>query len=150
MNGGYAYEVWPGTMLVKFVMNVGDEADTPEGWFFVPWGEPVPVPVDDPSLLEGQMQALLDAKLRQANAQVSALQGRVDAINDAIEFEEALPEEIAELPVRKAQLTLWKKYRIDLGRVKAAPGWYATPTWPTMPEPYTAETSAVAKAVQAS
>ena len=147
MSGGYVYEVWPGTMLVKFVMGVGDESETPEGWFFSPWSEPMPQPVPDPALMEGEMQALLDAKLRQANAQVTALQGRVDAINDAIEFDEALPEEIAELPIRMAQLTVWKKYRIALGRVKAAAGWYQTPAWPAVPEPYTAETNAISNSI---
>lgn len=103
---------------------------------------PPPEIVPLPASVEAAANGLLDAKLRQANAQVTALQGRIDAINDGIEFEEALPEEIAELPVRKSQLTLWKKYRIELGRVKATPGWYQTPAWPVVPEPYTSETSA--------
>lgn len=144
MAVGYLVEYWPGTSLVKQIL-YGDESDLPDGWTFIIDDEntpPPPDPVPSPEQQEAIANALLDAKLRQANAQVTALQGRVDAINDAIEFEEVLPEELAELPIRKAQLTAWKKYRIDLGRVKTAPGWYQNPTWPTMPEPYTSETSA--------
>lgn len=143
MSVGYWIEYWPGTQLVKQVQAGQNEEDLPDGWGFLPESEgPPPEPVPSPEQQEAIANALLDAKLRQANAQVTALQGRVDAINDAIEFEEVLPEELAELPIRKAQLTAWKKYRIDLGRVKTAPGWYQNPTWPTMPEPYTSETSA--------
>lgn len=139
---GYWIEYWPGTQLVKQVLYGQNEEDLPEGWGFLPETETPPVPVLSTEQQEQAANNLLEAKLRQANAQVTALQGRVDAINDAIEFEEALPEEIAELPIRNAQLTLWKKYRVALGRVKAAPGWYQTPAWPAMPEPYTSETSA--------
>lgn len=139
----YSIEYWQGTDSVKSVMAVSDESAVPEGCVFWPAENgPPPDPVPSPAQIEATANALLDSKLRQANAQVTALQGRVDAINDAIEFGGALPEEIAELPIRKAQLTLWKKYRIELGRVKAAPGWYQTPAWPVIPEPYTSETSA--------
>lgn len=148
-NPGYQIEYWPGAQLIKSLTLVDDESMIASGCGFWPMsaGE-LPTPSQDPSLLEGQMQALLDVKLHQSNAQVTALQGRVDAINDAIEFKEVLPEEIAELPIRSAQLTLWKKYRVALGRVKAAQGWYATPTWPVMPEPYTTATFSSAVSTQ--
>lgn len=138
---GYAIEYWPGTTSVKFLQAVADESQVPDGWGFVPEGAILPTPVPGPIEAEANEVANLNAKQRQANAQVTAIQGRVDSINDAIEFDEALPEEIAELPARTAQLKLWKKYRIDLGRVTSIPGWYETPTYPLTPEPYTTETS---------
>lgn len=80
---------------------------------------------------------------RQANAQVTAIQGRIDTINDAIEFGEETPEEVAKLPVRTAQLKAWKLYRIQLGRMTSTAGWPIDPQWPTVPTPYTNEMSAV-------
>jgi len=85
--------------------------------------------------------ANLNARLRLATAQVSALQARVDAINDAIDGEYALPEEVDELPGRYVQLAAWKKYRVFLGRVSPQPTWPGAPVWPAEPEPYTDETS---------
>jgi len=76
----------------------------------------------------------LNSRLRLATAQVSALQGRVDAINDAIDGEYALPEEEEELPERLAQLAAWKKYRVFLGRVSTQPTWPGDPDWPAIPE----------------
>lgn len=105
---------------------------------------PPPTPVPPPAQVEAAAIALLDSKQRVALLQISAIQSRIDSINDAIEFDEALPEEVAELPGLSALLTLWKKYRIALGRVTTIVGWYQTPTWPAMPEPYTSETSASA------
>lgn len=85
----------------------------------------------------------LNTFLRQANAQINALQGRVDAINDAIEFDDATQSEIAELPVRVAQLKSWKQYRITLGRVNQQSGWASSPVWPPIPDAYTNEMSSV-------
>lgn len=79
--------------------------------------------------------------LRQANAQVTAIQGRVDMINDSIEIGEDEPGWVAELPVRKAQLTLWKKYRIDLNKVILQSGWASNVNWPIIPTTYTDEMS---------
>lgn len=142
MSSGYGVAHWPGTQLIKSWRAIGSEEELLPDEFFWPWedGQP-PQAVDDPALAEAAEFAVLNAKQRQANLQVTAIQGRVDSINDAIEMDEALPEEIAELPVRSAQLTTWKRYRITLGRVTTIAGWYQTPTYPTTPEPYTAEMS---------
>lgn len=86
----------------------------------------------------------LNSFLRQANAQVTALQGRVDMINDAIEFGEDEPGWVEELPVRTAQLTAWKKYRIALNKVPLQSTWASAPVRPVVPEPYTNEMSSVA------
>lgn len=94
----------------------------------------------------------LENRLRQANAQVFALQGRVNNLDwlinqqdpDDEDYTEPTADEIAELPVRRAQLTKWNSYTAKLNRVKTAAGWPRTPVWPVMPEPYTTETSLVA------
>lgn len=85
--------------------------------------------------------ATLNARTRLATAQVSALQSRVDTINDAIEGEYALPEEVEEKPGRVTELAAWKKYRVFLGRVTGQAIWPTAPTWPDQPEPFTNETS---------
>jgi hypothetical protein len=93
----------------------------------------------------------LNALSRQANAQVTALAGRVSTLDYLVNGQdEEDPDYIAptqaevdELPQRKAQLKVWNSYTVKLGRVKTAAGWPANPTWPVMPEPYNSETSAV-------
>ncbi|WP_085637858.1 MULTISPECIES: hypothetical protein [unclassified Pseudomonas] len=92
--------------------------------------------------------ATLNARTRLATAQVTALQSRIDAINDAIDGEYALPEEVDEKPQRVAALADWKKYRVLLGRVTGLPVWPTAPSWPEQPEPYNEETT-VARATSA-
>lgn len=92
----------------------------------------------------------LNALTRQANAQVTAVQGRVTNLEWLIEgqdpedpdYIEPTAEEVAELPVRKAQLKAWNAYTTKLGRVKAQATWPNAPVWPVVPEPYTSEMSA--------
>ena len=83
---------------------------------------------------------LLDAFTRSANMQVTAIQGRIDTLNDIVELDEPTEEESAGLPGRLSQLKEWKRYRIALGRVTAQPSWPAAPDWPVMPESYITET----------
>lgn len=92
------------------------------------------------------------ALTRQANAQVSALSGRVTTLDyllngqdeDDPDYIEPTAADIEELAQRKAQLKTWNSYAIKLGRITSAVGWSSNPTWPKLPEPYTSETSAVA------
>lgn len=113
---------------------------------------PPPAPVPLPAEIEAAAFAALNAKQRQAAVQVGAIQSRVDALNYLIDgqdpedpdYMEPTDAEIAELPVRKAQLKVWNTYRVKLGRVTGLAGWYQTPTWPIVPEPYTSEMSAEA------
>lgn len=91
--------------------------------------------------------AELNTRTRLATAQVTALQSRVDAINDAIAGDYALPEAVEEKPLRVSALADWKKYRVLLGRVTGLPVWPGAPTWPDQPEPYNEETT-VARAIQ--
>ena len=85
--------------------------------------------------------AVLNARTRLATAQVTALQARVDTINDAVSGGYALPEEEAELPTLTAPLAAWKRYRVLLGRVSTQATWPTAPVWPVEPEPYNSETS---------
>lgn len=117
---------------------VGDE------WTFAPH-----VPTDT------EIIALNVSALQQAtqltSAQKTALINRVGTLQDAIELEMATPAEIAELPVRQAQLLEWKRYAVFLGRVTTQTGWALTVEWPVQPtEGMDLTVSAVAKPVAAS
>lgn len=106
-----------------------------DGVFSAP---PVP-PIDYLAVNTQELERLQ----RLANAQVTALQGRVDALADAVELDMATEAELAEQPVRATQLKAWKTYRILLGRVVTQPDWPTNPVWPVVPTPYTSETSAI-------
>lgn len=97
-------------------------------------------PVPDETYIGANTQKL-NTLLAQANAQITAIQGRIDAINDAIEFGEDEPGWAEEVPVRQAQLTTWKRYRVTLNKIPLQEGWAITATWPVTPEPYTSEMS---------
>ncbi len=97
-------------------------------------------PIPDETYIFQNTQKL-NMLLSQANAQITAIQGRIDAINDAIEFEEDEPGWVEEVPVRQAQLTAWKRYRVALNKIPLQEGWAITATWPVTPEPYTNEMS---------
>lgn len=81
--------------------------------------------------------AIQSAKLQGFNqlaaAQKIALANRIGTLNDAIELEMATPEEIAELPIRQAQLLEWKRYAVYLGRVTSQAGWPPDVEWPVQP-----------------
>jgi|GEM_PF-1564020 len=108
----------------------GWTADLVDGkWLLQPYVAPPPT--------AAQVLASQSAKLQQLNqlaaAQKAALSNRIGVINDAIEFEEATPEEISELPIRQAQLTAWKRYAVLLGRVTTQEGWPPDVIWPDQP-----------------
>jgi hypothetical protein len=77
--------------------------------------------------------AELQRRTQLAAAQKVALTNRIGTLQDAIELDEATPAEIAELPVRQAQLIEWKRYAIYLGRVTTQEGWYTVVVWPIEP-----------------
>lgn len=102
----------------------------------------------------------LNALVRQANAQITAIKGRIDLLDWLINIqtpedqeeagEEYTPptaEDIAELAALKPRYTKWNSYSVKLGKVKTQATWPTAPVWPVMPEPYTTETSATAPAV---
>lgn len=112
-----------------------------------------PAPQTPPT--DAEIIAANTIKLQQANqlaaAQKTALTNRVSTLNDAIELEMATPSEVAELPVRQAQLLDWKRYAVFLGRVTTQAGWALTVEWPVQPTTGMDLTvSAVAKPVQTS
>lgn len=51
---------------------------------------------------------------------------RIAPLQDAVDIEEATDAE-------KAELVLWKKYRVALNRVQDQPGYPDTISWPAMP-----------------
>lgn len=146
---GYAIEYWPGTNLVKYFTWVAGPEDAPTGWGYVDENDPLPEVVPSPQQVESLAFANLEGRQRQALLQITAIQSRIDAIDYLVngqdeedpDYMEPTPEEIAELPVRKTQLKTWNTYRAKLGRVTSIAGWFETPTWPTVPEPYTSEVS---------
>ena len=115
-------------------------------WSFEPYTPPPPTPE--------QIIASQSSTLQQLNqlaaAQKAALTNRIGVINDAIEFEEATQQEIAELPIRQVQLTAWKRYAVLLGRVTAQEGWPPNVIWPEQPAEGMDLTVSAARSVQAS
>lgn len=104
------------------------------GWTYKE-GEFTPPPVEPPTPAEllASQSAILQSANQLAAAQKTALTNRIGVINDAIEFDEATPDELAELPARQAQLTAWKRYAVLLGRVTTQSGWYESVDWPAQP-----------------
>lgn len=90
-----------------------------------------------PPLTPEELRAAQNSKLQgftwQATAQKNALTVRIGTLNDAIDLGMATDAEVAELPVRNAQLKAWKTYAVLLGRVTSQPGWYTVVTWPDQP-----------------
>ncbi|MFK0088732.1 tail fiber assembly protein [Pseudomonas sp. NPDC090755] len=68
-------------------------------------------------------EALVLAK-RDSLLRIAAL--RIAPLQDAVDIEEATDAE-------KAELVLWKKYRVALNRVQDQPGYPDTINWPAMP-----------------
>jgi len=125
------------------------------GWSYVNGlfaAPPYVPPILTPAEIEAQNRSTLQQSTQLAAAQKTALTNRVGTLQDAIELDEATPAEIAELPVRQAQLLEWKRYAIYLGRVTLQEGWALTVEWPVRPtEGMDLTVSAVAPApVQAS
>jgi len=108
-------EYWPGLVVM--------EDDDPR---YLAWLNP---PVDVLAVQSAKLQSLTQL----AAAQKAALTDRVSTLNDSIELEMATTQEVAELPVRTAQLKQWKTYAVLLGRVTSQSGWPSEVTWPTQP-----------------
>lgn len=112
-----------------------EEAQT--GWSYIEGVFIAPVIVPDPPTnaeIEANNKSLLKSYTANAKAQVSALTDRINTINGGIDIGEALPEEIEELTVRKAQLVEWQRYSLYLGRVIKQAGWALIVEWPAQPD----------------
>jgi len=70
----------------------------------------------------------------EANAKIVELTDETNTLQDAVDLEMATDEEAARLPVAKALLTAWKKYRVLLGRVETQAGFPEVVNLPTRPE----------------
>lgn len=115
-----------------FIVVQTDEASA--GWTYA-GGVFSPPPIDPPTpeqVLSSQ-SAKLSALKSVANAQKTALTNRISELNDAVEYEVATTDEIAELPLRVAQRKLWGLHSIDLGRVTSQEGWPPDVIWPVAP-----------------
>lgn len=92
---------------------------------------------EEPPETAAQILARQSAKLQGlkavANSQKAALTNRISELNDAIEYDVATPDEVAELPIRVAQRKTWGLYAIDLGRVTTQAGWPPDVIWPVQP-----------------
>lgn len=86
-----------------------------------------------PEEILASQSAKLQYLTQLASSQKVALTNRIGTLNDAIELEEATPEEVEELPLRQAQLLNWKRYAIYLGRVTSQAGWPPEVEWPIQP-----------------
>lgn len=123
--------VWDGDSDATF----GVESSTAQiGWSYVNgvFSAPPPTPPTDQEL-SASNTAQLQQLNQLAQAQKTALTNRVGTLQDAIDLEMATPAEVAELPVRQAQLTEWKRYAVYLGRVTTQAGWALTVDWPVQP-----------------
>lgn len=98
-------------------------------WSFAPYVAPPPTPEQILAAQSAKLQGLTQL----ASAQKIALTNRIGTLNDAIELEMATPEEVAELPIRQAQLLDWKRYAVLLGRVTSQDGWPPEVEWPVQP-----------------
>jgi hypothetical protein len=118
----------------------------------IDWTKLVTKEMKQAALLDQQTQAAtakLNLLVRQANAQVTALQGRVTTLGflvngqdpDDEDYQAPTDADVAELTQRKAQLKQWNTYNVKLGKVKSAAAWPTSPAWPAMPEIYTTETA---------
>lgn len=87
-----------------------------------------PEPMYTPEQLRINNAISLDEKLQAANREIARLQNRIEAIQDAIDGDYAIPSEQTEIEQKKSYLPAWKRYRVELGRVDLD-----NPIWPEMP-----------------
>lgn len=121
---GYMIEYWPGTRLVKCAVSVGSEDDVPEGFGYVPEGEPLPEnsnPPPTPEQLLSSARAERDRLLAYATL-------RIDPLQDDVDNDEATAEGVA-------LLKAWKKYRSAVSKTEDNLGWPESPQWPVPPVP---------------
>lgn len=117
---------------VDWIIAPSTPPDSRQKWDFVneAW---LPVVLTDAELLEYNSKLLSNLNA-EAIAQRTALTDRVTTIKSAIRLDMAEESEVAELPEREAQLVLWEKHVIHLGRVKAQPGFPESIDWPEPPD----------------
>ncbi|WP_017133243.1 phage tail assembly chaperone [Pseudomonas agarici] len=132
-DGSYLGMFCGGDPAVDWIIAPSTPPDSRQKWDFVneAW---LPVVLTNAELLEHNSK-LLSNLTGEAIAQRTALTNRVATIKSAIRLDIAEAAEVAELPVREAQLVSWEKYVIYLGRVTQQPGFPASIDWPSPPDP---------------
>jgi hypothetical protein len=122
------------------VISVFGSPQDPDAWPGI-----VEMEEDDPRYLEflnpeltpegilASQSLKLQELTRLASLQKTALINRIGVLQDSIDLEMATSEELAELPLRQAQLLEWKRYAIYLGRVTGQDGWPPDVEWPVQP-----------------
>lgn len=107
------------------------------------WPGLVQIQEDDPLYVEFldtiaaiEMSSTFGSLASQADAQVSAINGRIDTLNFAIAGNDASKAEKEELPIRVDQLNAWRQYSLTLSRVPTQSSWPHSPQWPDQPEMY--------------
>lgn len=102
------------------------ESEIQEGWTEITIEEAQAIANPRPTQAELDQQksaeniAFLSSETRRTN-------DAIEVLNDAIEFEKATDEEVA-------QHKSLRKYRLDLSRVPNQETWPLNPTWPECPE----------------
>ncbi|MDU8454798.1 hypothetical protein [Pseudomonas syringae group sp. J254-4] len=89
---------------------------------------------------------LLNTRIRNANDQVFAINGRISNLNWLIniqdpeemgdDYEAPTQADIDELASLRAPLNKWNSYLNKLTKVAAQAGWPTDPAWPVAPAPY--------------
>lgn len=130
-DGTYLGMFCGGDPDVEWIIAPSTPPDSRQKWDFVNevW---LPVVLTSTELLERNSK-LLTTLTNEAIAQRTALTNRVTTIKSAVRLDIAEEAEVAELPEREAQLVLWEKYVIFLGRVTKQPGWHEVVEWPAKP-----------------
>lgn len=92
-----------------------------------------PIPGTSPAEILASQSAKLQGLKTLAEAQKSAITARIGVLNEAIQYEIATPDEVAELPVLSEQRVQWGEYAVYLGRVAGQETWPANVSWPDQP-----------------
>jgi len=106
--------------IVATLVEVPADLAVDQGWTWNGNAFAAPVPYVAPPLTAEEAKAQRDALLTAANLRKNALQ-------DAVDIDEATPAEIA-------LLTLWKKYTVALTRLEEQAGFPESINWPVKPE----------------
>lgn len=118
---------------VDWIIAPSTPPDSRQKWDFVNevW---LPVVLTSAELLEYNSK-IISNLTAEAIAQRTALTNRIVTIKSAIRLDIAEAAEISELPAREAELVLWEKYVIYLGRVTQQAGFPTSIDWPSPPDP---------------
>lgn len=133
MNMGWFIIYWPGTECAMYVGDWDGDMETPEGGVFLPLKDGPPPGVEARPRNQEDQRLELNALMQDAETQKSAFSTRIGVLKDAVKYDIATEDEIAELKLRTSTLEEWEKYAVLLGRVKSQPEWSDSANWPVPP-----------------